>query len=193
MPRKAGSYCRFKCRVCGTVERTRGGSHMFRCSDCRDKGKGLGEHAIWASLGKDWAGSETKAAVRDGRLPHPSTMVCVDCDGPAIEYEHRDYNKPLEVEPVCRRCNLLRGPAVPRRGGVERLLDAGLVPYSLRASFEKLCTTMGRPEVAEGIQSAKMTIDDWRERWPRLMLPDPTWPHPGGRPTIDVAAPVKGA
>lgn len=24
-------------------------------------------------------------------------------------------------------------------------------------------------------------------------LSDPTWPHPGGRPTIDVAAPVKGA
>lgn len=36
---------------------------------------------------------------------------CVDCGGVATEYEHRDYAKPLEVEPVCRGCNLRRGGA----------------------------------------------------------------------------------
>lgn len=187
MPRRAGSYCHFKCRVCGTVERTRGGSHLFRCSDCRAKGRGLDAHAIWSSLGKDWASAAAHSAVRAGRLPHPSTLACVDCDGPAVEYEHRDYNRPLAVEPICRRCNLLRGPAVPIRGGVERLLDAGLMPYRLRTSFEKLCATMGKPEAAYGITSAKMTIDDWRERWPHLVA---TWPHPEGMPAIDVAAPA---
>jgi formylmethanofuran dehydrogenase subunit E len=38
---------------------------------------------------------------------------CRDCGEPSTDYDHRDYNKPLEVEPVCRSCNLLRGPALP--------------------------------------------------------------------------------
>ena len=29
----------------------------------------------------------------------------------AYDYDHRDYSKPLEVDPVCRRCNQMRGPA----------------------------------------------------------------------------------
>lgn len=36
---------------------------------------------------------------------------CVDCGGIAVAYDHRDYDKPLEVDPVCKRCNILRGPA----------------------------------------------------------------------------------
>ena len=37
----------------------------------------------------------------------------MDCGAPARHYDHRDYNKPLEIEPVCVRCNLLRGHAIP--------------------------------------------------------------------------------
>lgn len=44
------------------------------------------------------------AAVRAGVLPNAKTLQCVDWD-------HRDYNKPLEVAPVCRSCNKLRGRA----------------------------------------------------------------------------------
>lgn len=52
-------------------------------------------------------------AIRKGELRRPSEFPCADCGGKAVEYDHRDYNKPLEVEPVCRRCNLRRGPAIP--------------------------------------------------------------------------------
>ena len=48
-----------------------------------------------------------------GLLPSASVFPCVDCAAPAVDYEHRDYNRPLAVEPVCRRCNLARGAAVP--------------------------------------------------------------------------------
>lgn len=51
-------------------------------------------------------------AIREGRLEHPRGMACVDCGGVAIEYEHRDYTQPLKVEPICRGCNLRRGPAL---------------------------------------------------------------------------------
>lgn len=50
-------------------------------------------------------------AIRKGELPHPTTLKCVDCGEPAKCYDHRDYEKPLEVEAVCRRCNSRRGPA----------------------------------------------------------------------------------
>lgn len=47
-----------------------------------------------------------------GRLPFLTGAInCIDCAEPAADYDHRDYDKPLEVEPVCRRCNQKRGPA----------------------------------------------------------------------------------
>lgn len=52
------------------------------------------------------------AAIRVGFLPHPTSCKCADCGMQATEYDHRDYNKPLEVEPVCRSCNFARGPAI---------------------------------------------------------------------------------
>jgi hypothetical protein len=42
-------------------------------------------------------------------------FACADCGKPATDYDHRDYRKPLEVEPVCHSCNLKRGPAKGRR------------------------------------------------------------------------------
>ncbi len=51
-------------------------------------------------------------ARRHGLLPSPSSLVCVDCGRPALFYDHREYAKPLDVEPVCRSCNVRRGPAI---------------------------------------------------------------------------------
>ena len=47
-------------------------------------------------------------AVRRGDLPQVSTCDCVDCGVPAVDYHHEDYNKPLEVEPLCRKCHVKR-------------------------------------------------------------------------------------
>lgn len=40
-------------------------------------------------------------------------VACVDCGKPAQCYDHRDYLEPLDVDPVCMRCNGKRGPAAP--------------------------------------------------------------------------------
>jgi hypothetical protein len=53
-------------------------------------------------------------AVRLGYLKPARECSCVDCGNPAEHYDHRDYNKPLEVEAVCRPCNYKRGVAVLR-------------------------------------------------------------------------------
>jgi hypothetical protein len=51
--------------------------------------------------------------VRAGNLRPASDFACVDCGRPATDYDHRDYTKPLIVEPTCRSCNLQRGPGHP--------------------------------------------------------------------------------
>lgn len=45
--------------------------------------------------------------------PLTGEIQCSDCDQPASEYDHRDYFKALDVEPVCSKCNKRRGPAFP--------------------------------------------------------------------------------
>lgn len=56
-------------------------------------------------------------AIRNGFLDVlDGTQVCVDCGAIATVYEHRDYGRPLDVEPVCRACNGRRGMgAMPPR------------------------------------------------------------------------------
>lgn len=54
-------------------------------------------------------------AVRNGDLPKlDGSVPCADCGKPADEYDHRDYKKPMEVDPVCRVCNQARGPGLHR-------------------------------------------------------------------------------
>lgn len=52
-------------------------------------------------------------AIAYGFLLPASEYDCVDCGEKADCYDHRDYNKPLDVVPVCVRCNNLRGPGIP--------------------------------------------------------------------------------
>jgi len=47
-----------------------------------------------------------------GALDRPANLICVDCGKQAAQYDHRDYTHPIDVEPVCRQCNLLRGPGL---------------------------------------------------------------------------------
>ena len=54
-----------------------------------------------------------KIAVMSGILPKlDGSIDCVDCGEPATGYDHRDYMKPLDVDPVCSKCNVRRGAAL---------------------------------------------------------------------------------
>ena len=46
-------------------------------------------------------------------------VQCSDCEKPAVCYDHRDYTKPLDLEPVCVSCNWKRGQGYPRLDGPE--------------------------------------------------------------------------
>lgn len=74
------------------------------------------------------AHSAVAAAVKRGLLPNlkPGEYACTDCGGVAHEYDHRDYARPLEVQPVCRSCNKQRGTA--RWPSAEQFQFAKLAP-----------------------------------------------------------------
>lgn len=55
---------------------------------------------------------EVRKALKKGILKRAKEFKCVDCGEPAFCYDHRDYLKPLEVQPVCRKCNWYRGKAL---------------------------------------------------------------------------------
>jgi hypothetical protein len=76
------------------------------CFNCTDK-----TYKITGGLA---ASRDVRQAIKKNLLANPTNFMCVDCGVPATCYDHRDYNKPLEVEPVCSRCNVLRGSAIPK-------------------------------------------------------------------------------
>jgi len=77
----------------------------------------VGPERIAWSKAKARAGYLVRKAVKNGTLVNlKETFVkCVDCGWRATVYEHRDYNKPLDVEPVCAGCNISRGTNSPKR------------------------------------------------------------------------------
>ncbi len=75
----------------------------------------MGEARIqWTRL-RGRAAAAVHRAVKNGELPNlkKSIVPCKDCGSRAKVYDHRDYNKPLEVSPVCAGCNVMRGTNAP--------------------------------------------------------------------------------
>jgi len=84
------------------IGRENSAKFCWECCDLRPKKNGQAQ-----------AAAKVNQAVKKGILPPVATLTCVDCGKPAQCYEHRDYNKPLEVVPACKSCNTRRGPAIP--------------------------------------------------------------------------------
>lgn len=50
--------------------------------------------------------------VRSNKIQKASSKKCIDCGIVANCYDHRDYLKTFEIEPVCWSCNKKRGPGL---------------------------------------------------------------------------------
>jgi hypothetical protein len=85
----------------------------------RIKKQRAGAKRRWASIKRtpaqtewrNWCIRSVQRAVKIGWLPdlRSGEYACVDCGGMADRWEHRDYSKVLDVEPVCHKCNMARG------------------------------------------------------------------------------------
>ena len=69
------------------------------------------KNIAWDAL-KVRAKGRVKGAIKRGDLVDWRYLFCADCGGKPYGYEHRDYSKPLDVVPICRKCNIKRGPAI---------------------------------------------------------------------------------
>ena len=47
-------------------------------------------------------------AIKAGKLPHATACTCKDCGRQAEIYHHPDYGKPLQVVPLCQKCDRAR-------------------------------------------------------------------------------------
>lgn len=81
----------------------------LRCEQC-GRARGL---FLELFSGRRAAQSATSIAIKAGRIAHPTSLRCTDCNEWAECYDHRDYGRPLDVQPVCRSCNVMRGHAKP--------------------------------------------------------------------------------
>jgi uncharacterized Zn finger protein (UPF0148 family) len=93
-----------ECRRCKgpNVRARRTGKRPVFCTTC-EKARVVAQRA---------AGVAVRMAIKRGELQPAHTHTCVDCGAQAVGYEHRDYSKPLEVDPICDSCNYRRGPAI---------------------------------------------------------------------------------
>lgn len=57
------------------------------------------------------ASAEVTKAINCGDLLRAREHACADCGEQARDWEHRDYLRPLDVQPTCKSCNLRRGVA----------------------------------------------------------------------------------
>jgi hypothetical protein len=94
------------CSLCGQAWRE--GQRPF-CSLCGLLNILYRKHGTGQPEGAQMVSRE----IRYGRMVPPTNFACVDCGAPATAYEHRDYNKPLDVVPTCRPCNAKRRYAIP--------------------------------------------------------------------------------
>lgn len=134
---------RYTCEECGTVEHRRGGSIYFTCVPCMRKNPTKHWKLKEMLSGQREAARVVDEAIRYGQLQKASKYRCVDCQEAAVEYDHRDYRKPLAVDPVCRRCNLRRGYAIPKDGFVPEIFELGTVPYGRKSHLADLFARLG--------------------------------------------------
>lgn len=75
--------------------------------------------------------------IKHGHMKPARTHQCVDCGAPAKTYDHREYLKPLQVDPVCKRCNFVRGPTADIKEFVAKHLDVSL--DRLAETLKEMC------------------------------------------------------
>lgn len=113
-PCGAGHGFRVKCLDCNRIKATRQHEAAKRGAEKRKRNNpnfGIPQYA--ERLWQQRSHAAVQLAIKTRLLPDlkSGSYACADCGDVAHEYDHRDYGRPLEVEPVCRSCNRRRGTA----------------------------------------------------------------------------------
>lgn len=116
-----------QCKSCGRDYQCANGSRWYsvrrkgkigRCMPCESA----------ARLVKLVTQNTVAKAIQTGMLRSAVGQQCVDCGVAAEVLDHRDYEKPLDVDPVCKSCNSRRGAAEPFRTRLRVSSHASITP-----------------------------------------------------------------
>ena len=105
---KCGLYS--QCKPCKNAHRySKKGREVWRAKNKRyrqtPKGVAMLRRKETHRLMKNQAVSKVNGNVRTGALPQISKVACVKCGEKAAQYHHPDYDRPLDVLPVCVPCH----------------------------------------------------------------------------------------
>ena len=78
------------------------------CAKCRSPYWDIAKDKLQYMKMRGWAASVVQNAKYRGYVGRPEDQKCVDCGKQAKHWEHRNYARPLIIEPVCQSCNLKR-------------------------------------------------------------------------------------
>lgn len=122
------------------------------------------------NLKQDAAHRAVRDALRRGEIVRPST--CGRCGAspspgkhgqPMIEAHHHDYDKPLEIEWLCKLCHYKETPRPPNHGlgeiDVDVALSSGDERLVLKAYRKRLGLSQGR--LADGLGVSRVTLTRW--------------------------------
>lgn len=90
------------CMICDTPITDTSRAHLWYCTnDC----------GMIVRKARETVSAAVFKKIKLKEIPKASSLKCVDCGKDAFDYDHRLYKKPEDVVPVCRGCNIKRGPA----------------------------------------------------------------------------------
>ena len=121
----------------------------FPCVSEREKKRTLAYVNRYSKLRKK-ASYEVFKAIKSGELPRLSLnnkIKCVDCGEPATVYDHRDYAKPLDVVPVCKKCNATRGSGENSFKTPDNMTPSGRIRAENKHKFNLAMKRVDRKEL----------------------------------------------
>ena len=79
------------------------------CAKCRSPYWNKAKSKLDYMKMRNWAVGVVQMSKYKNLLESASKKKCVDCGNNANHWEHRNYSRPLLIEPVCQSCNIKRG------------------------------------------------------------------------------------
>ena len=118
------------CYSCKEPKKNLYGTYCYDCTDARNRER-MRLTRLLRPL-QYWSHKEMNKALKRGDLESYRGKKCMDCGKSAECYDHRDYRKPLKVDPVCKSCNSRRGTASPykRAGCISHCIPVRFGKYS---------------------------------------------------------------
>jgi NAD-dependent SIR2 family protein deacetylase len=162
------------CNFCNKdiVGREPAARFCFSCVDGRSKRTGATN-----------AHNAVQKAVKKGILVPAKTLVCIDCGEMADRYDHRDYNKPLDVVPVCRKCNAQRGKATPVLSQTIKLsmelITEQITEQQQAALHNAIAKAGSKAKLARLLGVSRAAVTHWKKlpngRLYQLQVMQPEW------------------